>query len=142
MTILETAIVAARPQALADYYRTVFALEPEWSIELTDEAFAASGLGVPCQVICLRTPSGQRLKFLGPARRPRTGHGGPPVIEHAGAPLFTLVVDALEEVVRASRAAGGGVLGDGTVIDVKPGVRVTFLTDPEGNAVELIERAS
>ncbi|TDC55489.1 VOC family protein [Actinomadura sp. KC345] len=142
MTGLETAMVAARPETLAAFYQNVFGLEPEWSVEITDEAFADAGLGVPCRVVCLRTPSGQRLKFLGPGRNPRPGGSGRPVVGQVGTPLFTLVVDDLDEAVAAAEAAGGGSLGKGNVIDVGPGTRIAFLTDLEGNAVELIERAS
>lgn len=142
MTILETAIVAAQPQALADFYREVFCLEHEWTVDLDDDSFAGAGLGVPCRVICLGTSTGQRLKFLGPAQPPRAREKRGTVVAAAGTPLFTLVVDDLDATLRAADLAGGGPLGDGRVINARPGVRICFIADPEGNAIEMIERAN
>ena len=50
---------------------------------------------------------------------------------------FTMQVDNLEEIVRECRDAGARVLIEPT--EVRPGVRIVMVADPDGNWVEFVD---
>lgn len=91
--------------------------------------------------VVLESPRGYRIELLH-----RTGsHPGERAADPVGAALiqgyghFALNVDALGPAYAGLRAAGAG--------EVRPpapspeeGIRMAWLTDPEGNLIELIER--
>jgi catechol 2,3-dioxygenase-like lactoylglutathione lyase family enzyme len=55
----------------------------------------------------------------------------------AGLRYLTLRIDALDPFVERWTAAGGTVRGE--IVDLRPGVRLAVLVDPEGTVVEAIE---
>ena len=137
-TTFETAITATDPDRLATFYAAVLGLTEKWRTTLTDSSFDREGLGTPCTVICLESGTGQRLKVLGPAHTTR--EEAEHVVSRAGTPLITVAVDDMAPVLERFAQHGGGFRGKGEPIDFKPGILIAFLTDPEGNAVEVIER--
>lgn len=61
-----------------------------------------------------------------------------PLAGRAGLSYLTFRVDDVDPVVAALRAAGARPLSDPVVVRAH-GRRITFWTDPEGNAVELVD---
>ena len=113
--------------AIVHFYRNVFdleVLEPRVFPKITVYRLAcASGV----------------LKVAVPADRPQ-----PPdrsgFMERAGLRYLTLWLDDLEETVKRWQAHGGSVAMAPT--EIRPGVRIALLIDPDGNTVEaMCERA-
>jgi predicted enzyme related to lactoylglutathione lyase len=64
-----------------------------------------------------------------------------PVINRPGLAHIAFAVDDVEAARQAVLAAGGGVVGETASLDVPGAGRVTlaYLTDPEGNIIELLK---
>jgi predicted enzyme related to lactoylglutathione lyase len=64
-----------------------------------------------------------------------------PVINRPGLAHIAFAVDDVETARQALLAAGGGVVGETASLDVPGAGRVTlaYLTDPEGNIIELLK---
>lgn len=64
-----------------------------------------------------------------------------PVINRPGLAHIAFAVDDVETARQTVLAAGGGIVGETASLDV-PGagrVTITYLTDPEGNIIELLK---
>jgi predicted enzyme related to lactoylglutathione lyase len=64
-----------------------------------------------------------------------------PVINRPGLAHIAFAVDDVETARQALLAAGGGIVGETASLDVPGAGRVTlaYLTDPEGNIIELLK---
>jgi len=110
---------------LVDFLAEVFGFE-----ELTPLEFPQG------TVHRLQGPTGV-VKVMVPAQPP----AAPPSAEHfhaiGGLRYLTLRVDDLDGVVERATARGGSVtLGP---IELRPGVHLVVLTDPDGNALEVVQ---
>lgn len=90
----------------------------------------------------LQTPMGERIKLIAPdeAPAPRVDLEGL-ILSHQSATYITFIVDDIETVVEQVRAAGGGLLNAEPVIEVRGGVLLSFLRDPEGHILEIVSYA-
>lgn len=119
--------------AAAVFYGAAFGFVFEFPFGL--ESVAARGL-------MLRHPSGHRLELF---ERPGAGagiQGTTPVeaLATLGYGHFALAAPEIDSVWEAALRAGArAVLAPSP--SPEPGVRFAFLADPEGNLVELVERA-
>lgn len=100
-----------------------------------------AGLGLDdVEVVWLETPRGERLKLLAlqePSRSPaKRSH----LASVRGLAYLTFTVDDLEATCARLVDAGGAVVSSCVPVVAGPGTTLVFLTDPEGNGVELIER--
>ena len=141
---VHTNLVARDWRALAEFYEGVFGatrVPPE-----RDYSGAAleAGTGVPGARLAgvhLRLPgqgaNGATLEIFSyspPAERP-----APPAVNQPGWGHLAFEVPAVAEARREVLAAGGGTVGDVVTLTTATGRRVTwcYVTDPEGNIVEL-----
>lgn len=90
----------------------------------------------------LQTPWGERVKLLAPDTppKPRSDAEGM-ILAHQSATYLTFIVDDIAGVVEKVRAAGGTLLNDAPVTEVRPGVFLSFLRDPEGHILEIVSYA-
>lgn len=92
-----------------------------------------------CTVVRLQTPYGERLKLLAaPATHPAVRERW--LLARAGLAYLTFIirdVDAWCARLRAHAVA----LASPAPVENRPGLRVLFFEDPEGNALELVEYA-
>jgi predicted enzyme related to lactoylglutathione lyase len=123
---LETGIVS-RDRALVDFYAQVFGLE---AIE-PDEYPTG-------ELHRLAIPGGFVKIFV-----PKDPPGPAPVTERftdlTGIRYFTARVDDLDDVVDRATARGAAVVMP--AFELRPGVRLAILTDPDGNTIEVAEGA-
>lgn len=80
------------------------------------------------------------VKLLESPRPPRSSGVAGPYAEQTGIRWVTLDVDDLDAVV--TRCTGAGAAVELPVTELRPGLRVAIVADPDGNALELVERAS
>jgi predicted enzyme related to lactoylglutathione lyase len=140
-----TNIVAEDWQRLAQFYQDVFGCEPlppqrhhagQWLVDVT---------GIPganLEGIHLRLPgySGDNaptleiFQYRHAADRPRPAAANRPGFAH-----IAFAVDDVEAARKAVLAVGGGELGELVTVDIPGAGRITliYVTDPEGNIIEL-----
>lgn len=99
-------------------------------------ALSASGY----QVVRLQTPNGERLKLLAPDTPPATRSApSAMILDRADASYLTFIVDDLASVVARAFAAGAKPITGVDAIEVRPGTFLSFLRDPEGHVLEIVE---
>ncbi len=100
------------------------------------------GLGLDgVEVAWLETPWGERLKLLSPQEPAQPPARRSHLASVRGWAYLTFFVDDLEGTCRRMVEAGATVLSASNPVDAGPAGRIVFLADPEGNGLELVERA-
>jgi lactoylglutathione lyase len=104
----------------------------------TEAAMCAEGY----TAVRLQTQTGERIKLLAPdvPPAPRTDTGDM-ILSHQSATYLTFIVDDIAAVVDRVRAEGGTLLNAAPVTEVRPGVFLSFLRDPEGHILEIVSYA-
>ncbi|WP_286248912.1 VOC family protein [Streptomyces graminofaciens] len=97
-----------------------------------------AGLGGELVVVWLQVPSGGCVKLLLPSSPAASAHEALPLVGCTGLSYLTFHLDDLDPVVAALAAAGARPLSEPVVVLAR-GRRVSFWSDPEGNAVELVD---
>lgn len=113
--------------ALVDFYVAVLEVEP---LEPRSFPFATVHR-LPCGPVT--------LKIMVPVEPPAPTVADGPFWAIAGVRYVTLWVDDLDALASRWVAAGGKVVMP--PIDVRPGVRSSVLSDPDGNAVEAMSQS-
>lgn len=90
-------------------------------------------------VVRLETQTGERIKLLAPATppAPRDDLDGW-ILSHAHATYLTFIVDDIAATVARILDEGGVLLNAEPVTQVRPGVFLSFLRDPEGHLLEIV----
>ncbi len=85
----------------------------------------------------VQTPYGERIKLLA---APSTGAGtqGEWLLARSGLAYVTFIVRGLDDWHARLKARGVALASDAPV-ENRPGLRVLFFKDPEGNVLELVE---
>ncbi|MER5177003.1 VOC family protein [Streptomyces sp. NPDC002896] len=100
---------------------------------------APAGLGGELRVVWLQVPSGGRIKLIRPQFDATRAGSAEPLTARRGLSYLTFPLDDVDPVVAALSAAGARPLSDPVVVQAR-GRRISFWADPEGNAVELVDR--
>jgi predicted enzyme related to lactoylglutathione lyase len=123
---LETGIVS-KDRALVDFYAEVFGLEP------VDPDVYPTG-----HLHRLVIPGGF-LKVFVPNDPPASAPATERFTDLTGIRYFTARVDDLDGVVERATSRGGALVMP--AFELRPGVRLAILTDPDGNTIEIAEGA-
>jgi predicted enzyme related to lactoylglutathione lyase len=124
VTRCDVGIVSADP-ALVDFYATVFELTPMPTLDFP-------------QATIYRLQCGSSvLKVMVPPEVPAPAPASERFSDTAGIRYVTLSVTDADAVLARGLTHGGAVVIE--PFELRPGVRVAMLTDPEGNTVELLE---
>lgn len=104
-----------------------------------DKAAAAALCAEGYTVTRLQTPFGERIKLLArdgaaPDALPKPEF----ILDQSGATYLTFITDAIPLVLRGAIAAGAQSLTGEMPVEVRPGVWLAFLRDPEGHLLELV----
>ena len=136
-------IVAEDWRALVDFYSTVFGCElvpPERDYAGPDLERGTGVAGAALRGAHLRLPGhGQGGPTLEIYQYGRSEDRPPTAANRLGLAHVAFGVDDVEAARRAVLANGGGAVGDIVTLTTADGRRVTwcYLTDPEGNILEL-----
>ena len=128
---IDLGIVVRDGDAMLSFYRDTLGLAHVADIPLP----AALPAGTMHRLACGETV----LKLLRLDDPPSAANPSGGIPTAAGIRYFTIIVDNLGDTVDAIAAAGTPVVLP--VTEVRPGVTVAFLEDPDGNWVELVEIA-
>lgn len=122
---IEVGLVSA-DDALVKFYETVFEME---RLDVTE---SRSG------TLHRLRAGGTVLKVMVPAQPPASAEPSGSFLASTGLRYLSFyVADGLDELVERGVAAGGHVqVGP---IDIGPAQRLVFLSDPDGNTLELVE---
>ncbi len=132
MTLDHAGLSVARLDAALAFYGAAFGFAPEFEFSLPGEIRGAM----------LRLPAGGRLElFEHPASAGGLRAATPlDALASRGYGHFALAAPDIDAAYARALAAGAGERVSPRP-SPEPGVRFAFLADPEGNLVELVERA-
>ena len=63
------------------------------------------------------------------------------VLDRQGLAFVTFLIDDLAGLIEKLTRDGYSLMGDGEAFEVRDGVNIAFVKDPEGNCIELVEYA-
>jgi len=104
-----------------------------------DNAAAAALCTEGYTVTRLQTPYGERIKLLARDGAVADTRPWPDfILDRPGASYLTFITDAIPPVLHRAMAAGAQSLTGDEPVEVRPGVYLAFLRDPEGHVFELV----
>jgi catechol 2,3-dioxygenase-like lactoylglutathione lyase family enzyme len=123
---VDLGVVTANGPAMLAFYRDVLGLKHEGDLPLP-------GIGKMHRLLCGTTVIKIVVPDNAPAAKPAPGGltGG------TGYRYFTVTVSNLDDVVAAAKSAGRPIPIPRR--NIRPGVTIAMLEDPDGNWVELLE---
>ena len=92
-------------------------------------------------IMRLETNDGQRFKLVRPNDPPASSPDRAYVLDRQGLAFVTFLIEDLGGLVARLKAAGFSLMGAGETFEVRDGVNIAFVKDPEGNCIELVEYA-
>lgn len=123
---IDLGIVARNGAEMVAFYRDVIGL-----VEEPDTPFP--GGGVMHRLRCGTSLIKVVVPEPAPAQQPPTG----PIPNASGYRYWTMMVSNLREMVEACEAAGRPVVVP--IREVRPGVTIAIVEDPDGNLVEFVD---
>jgi lactoylglutathione lyase len=135
---LEVGVCVLDLERMAAFYQSVLGFAHVSDATLAADRAERAGFGpVSFRMRRLQTNRGERIKLLQPDPTP-----GPtprePILARAGLAYLTFIVDDIDAAFERLVAAGAERITDGPV-QTRPGTRLLFFRDPEGNVLELCE---
>ncbi len=129
--------VADLPRAMA-FYEGVLGLQKISEIDLNEHGSQVSGLGTSgYRVVRLQTTFGERIKLVCPNGSPSRPSPAATPSSRTGLAYITFLVDDIDAMVnRCARAGYSSVKG---IVELRPGVRMALVPDPEGNFIEFAQ---
>ncbi|MFK7914777.1 MAG: VOC family protein [Pseudomonadales bacterium] len=126
---VDLGIVAVNGEAMVAFYRDLlgFVEEPQTPFPMG---------GVMHRLRCGTSLIKLVVPDQAPAARPEPG----PITQASGVRYWTMIVTNLEEIMAECEAAGHPITVP--VTEVRPGVTIGMVADPDGNWVEFVEMAS
>ncbi|MSQ21299.1 MAG: VOC family protein [Betaproteobacteria bacterium] len=135
---LEVGICVADLARAMAFYEGVLALKKISAIDLNEHGSQMSGLGTSgYRVVRLQTSYGERIKLvcpIGPPERP--GPAATPS-SRTGLAYVTFLVDDIDAMVKCCERAGSASVKG--IVELRPGVRMALVPDPEGNFIEFAQ---
>lgn len=125
---IDLGIVTTNPAAMLPFYRDVLGLAYQGEMPMP------GGRGVMHRLLC--GDSLVKLVVLPEGIAPAAPGG---IQKAAGYRYWTITVGNLDETVAACAAAGAKVVVAGS--EVRPGVKIAIVADPDGNWVEFLQTA-
>ncbi len=136
---LEVGITVADLDAVLPFYRDVLGLRVLSDVTVPGAIACRTGLApTGYRIVRLESASGDRLKLAQPDVAPEASAPPAHAMARRGGAYVTFIVDDLDATHAAFRRAGVPIRSQGTV-EVRPGVRLLLIADPEGNQLELVE---
>jgi catechol 2,3-dioxygenase-like lactoylglutathione lyase family enzyme len=91
--------------------------------------------------VWLKTPGGETIKLMRPPNKPAASGAPALLTERRGIAYLTFYCEAIGEVLARCESAGATLRSDRSLIQGERPVKLCFLSDPEGNVIELVEPA-
>jgi len=126
---IDLGIVTANPSAMLKFYRDTLGLVQE-----PDTPFPAGG--VMHRLWCGKS----LIKIVAPDDAPKAAPPPAPITRATGYRYWTISVQNLASLTQACADAGYTVAMP--VTEVRPGITISMIVDPDGNWVELLETST
>jgi predicted enzyme related to lactoylglutathione lyase len=127
---IDLGIVTTNGDAMLTFYRDVLGFRHEGDISLEQ-----AGIKVMHRLWCGKS----LIKIVVPVKDPKAPPAPRGITGGTGYRYWTMTIANLDEVLRAVEAAGHKVVWPRR--EVRPGVVVAMIEDPDGNWVEFIQAA-
>ena len=136
---LEIGISVTNLERATAFYRDVLGFEQVSEATLSPERAEAAGFGaVAFRMVRMQTNYGERIKLLQTDPRAAEAKILPSILANAGISYLTFVVADIEQAIDRLRKSGATLLADKPV-QTRPGTRLMFFRDSEGNPLELVQ---
>jgi len=136
---LEVGICVRDLEGMIAFYRDVLGLTYISTFEVPPHKSAPAGFAVEgYTIVRLQTPFGERIKLVKPGSDGPARERDNDVLGRQGAAFFTYIVADLPAMVSRLKAAGAEPMTEGEHLEVRKGVHLCNLRDPEGNFIEIV----
>ena len=135
---LEIGLCVADLDLSLGFWRDALGLDFISEIPTPAPAAVQSGIGDSAyRVVRLQLPTGERIKLFAPDRRMAPPPKGHLPLERPGLAFITLIVRDLPATIANLRA--GGISPRKPPYELRDGVLIALVDDPDGNIVELVQ---
>jgi lactoylglutathione lyase len=136
---LEIGISVTNLERATAFYQNVLGFERVSEATLSSERAEAAGFGrVAFRMVRMQTNYGERIKLLETDPRAAETSISASILATAGISYLTFVVADIEHAIDRLRKAGATLLANSPV-QTRPGTRLMFFRDSEGNPLELVQ---
>lgn len=137
---LEVGVCVTDLERAVGFYEKVLGFTRISDATLSPERAEAAGFGpVAFRMARMQTNYGERIKLIETDPRPERGAGHGPILGRAGISYLTFVVADIDEALKRLAEAGAGMETGSGPVQTRPGTRLAFFRDSEGNPLELVE---
>ena len=137
---LEVGICCSDLDQLAKFYVEVLGCRTISTIEVPAAKAREAALSSDSyRVMRLQTPRGERIKLLQPGAAPKTPEEPEWLLESRNAVYLTFIVEDLDAMLHRLGSSDARLITGSTKVEVRPGVWLAFVRDPEGNVLEFVE---
>ncbi|WP_195891510.1 VOC family protein [Luminiphilus syltensis] len=138
---IELGIVVGDLATSVPFYRDLLGLAPERDITISAEIGERTGVAANgFSISRLTAPCGAVVKLLERQGLPSApGQLHDEICARATQSFLTLVIDDLDGIIKKLQEAGVKARSDPAIVDVRPGMRLAFIVDPDGYPIELVE---
>ena len=138
----EPAICVADLDRMKGFYCGQLGMTVFSEIDVPPDKSAPPGLAANgYTIVRLETNDGQRFKLVKPNEAPAANPDRAYVLDHQGLAFVTFLIKDLAGLIARLEAASFDLMGAGEIFEVRDGVDIAFVKDPEGNCIELVEYA-
>ena len=100
-----------------------------------EAGFTSSGY----TIVRMQTNYGERIKLVRPMTSPNPRTSGKEVLSKKGNVFLTFIVEDLKLTVSRIKDADAPIRTQGSIMEVRDGVFLSIIDDPEGNHLEFVE---
>ena len=90
-------------------------------------------------IVRMQTNYGERIKLVRPMSSPNPRTSGKEVLSKKGNVFLTFIVEDLKLTVSRVKNTSAPIRTQGSIMEVRDGVFLSFIDDPEGNHLEFVE---
>jgi len=136
---LEVGLCVASLERSLAFYRDALGFDFISRVDTPASSAVRSGFAIGgYTVVRLQLASGERLKLFEPSTLPTRQTTGHPPLSRVGFAYLTLIIVDLAAALARLQQCGISARLPGA-FELRPGVRVALIDDPDGNVVELVQ---
>lgn len=90
-------------------------------------------------IVRMQTNYGERIKLVRPVTLPHSRTSGKEVLSKKGNVFLTFIVEDLKLTVSRIKDTDAPIRTQGSIMEVRDGVFLSIIDDPEGNHLEFVE---
>ena len=90
-------------------------------------------------IVRMQTNYGERIKLVRPMTSPNPRTSGKEVLSNKGNVFLTFIVEDLKLTVSRIKDTDAPIRTEGSIMEVRDGVFLSIIDDPEGNHLEFVE---